>query len=304
MQYRDGGNAYGARGSPYPPVPSNEPPDTDLNDDAPPGYSDDRVQNDLLDEICSDFGIKDSMDLDFYFDTDPVGGEFQPVADPITVLPVDPCKVELDKVDSPTVSSSSEDGAKLSSVGPAPPPVPAAPHGSPQVHSTTEPAPSVDASEPTLRTEAETGRSSASSSSSCPSAAVPSASVPGATVPSSSVPPQRSTSVDSNSSMPAPASPRHQRKSSAAVSTESLKTSTVSGTTLSKTSGFTANLKQDLYTSFSQPASPAKGVYPGGNMGSKITHSYSHDNIPHAARSLTGHKAFHMPQQVMYIIPR
>ncbi|CAH1774614.1 unnamed protein product [Owenia fusiformis] len=30
------------------------------------GYDDDRVQNDLLEEICSDFGVKDSMDLDFY----------------------------------------------------------------------------------------------------------------------------------------------------------------------------------------------------------------------------------------------
>ena len=29
------------------------------------GYKDDRIQNDLLDEICSDIGIKDAIDLDF-----------------------------------------------------------------------------------------------------------------------------------------------------------------------------------------------------------------------------------------------
>ena len=35
-------------------------------------YENDRIQNDLLDEICSDIGIKDSMDLDFFdFDTNP-----------------------------------------------------------------------------------------------------------------------------------------------------------------------------------------------------------------------------------------
>ena len=29
-------------------------------------YDDDRIQNDLLDEICSDIGIKDAIDLDVF----------------------------------------------------------------------------------------------------------------------------------------------------------------------------------------------------------------------------------------------
>ena len=50
------------------PAPSFE----DFNDfDDPPspdhsGYGKDRIQNDLLDEICSDIGIKDAIDLDVF----------------------------------------------------------------------------------------------------------------------------------------------------------------------------------------------------------------------------------------------
>ncbi len=105
---------------------------------------------------------------------------------------------------------------------------------------------------------------------------------------------QRSTSVDSSSSFAPPASPRLGNKPCLTASSDSLKMSTAGPCTLSKTSGFTANIKHDLHQSFSQPASPAKSNFP---MGCK-THSHSHDNLPHAARSLTGHPSFQMPPQV------
>ena len=43
--------------------------DFDHRPDSPPeaagSYDDDRIHNDLLEEICSDIGIRDTMDLDF-----------------------------------------------------------------------------------------------------------------------------------------------------------------------------------------------------------------------------------------------
>ena len=306
----------------------------DEDEDEVQGYGNDRIQNELLDEICNDFGIKDAMDLDF-LDFDPgapymFGGEGQGQSGGMTelvdmgasgegfinrtsatdneklavagmariddsplTLPINPpssVKSVSEKVDSPTVSSSSsceDTQAKLSNSASCTGSM--VPVNSPSVHSTTPSVPdaaatsststassgrpsSVDASEPSPGGNKNEGNVEASSS--CPSAALP---------------PPRTSALDSVVSQ----SPRH----SASGSLDTLNHPVVSTapTTLSKTSGFTASLKkQDLYTSFSQPASPAKK---NANSSSLMKAQSYQDNLNQVSRSLASQPSF---QQVSH----
>jgi len=94
----------------------------------------------------------------------------------------------------------------------------------------------------------------------------------------SSVPPQRSNSVDSSVRSPMSPAQRHG-------SVDSLKPVDY----LSKTSGFTLK-QQDFYTSFSQPASPAKGTGPGltkaQSMNDNLHQGYRHQQQVHNRRQM------------------